>query len=83
MPVNVAVAVAETFSGAVSSCADRASGRMILAISNAPGAAMKLAAIKYSSGAPSSEYPTSTDPATVDRPPTITANRPERVKPLT
>jgi hypothetical protein len=40
---------------------------------------MKLAAIKYSSRAPRSEYPTSTEPATVESPPTITANNSERV----
>ena len=71
-----------TRSGSSASRSSSRSGRIILAISSAPGAAMNEAAMRYSSGAPSRAYPTSTDPATVDNPPTITANSPERVSPF-
>lgn len=55
------------------------SGIISLAISIAPGAAIKLAAMRYSNGAPRSEYPTRTQPATLAMPPTITVNSSERV----
>ena len=58
-------------------------GTRILAISRAPGAAMKQAAIRYSNSAPIWFRPTSTEPATVERPPTITAKSSDLVMPAT
>src|SRR5471032_3217402 len=55
------------------------SGSMSLAINRAPGADMKHAAIRYLSSTPSPAYPSSTEPATAAKPPTITANNSERV----
>ena len=52
---------------------------MSLANNNPPGAAIKDAAIKYSSGTPRDAYPASTDPATEASPPTITAKSSEGV----
>ena len=55
------------------------SGTIIFAMSSPPGAAMKAAAIRYSNCAPRSEYPTSTEPATLARPPLMMAKSSERV----
>ena len=57
------------------------SGSMSLAINRPPGAAMKLAASRYSNGTPNATYPAMTDPAIEAMPPTITANNSERVIP--
>jgi hypothetical protein len=55
------------------------SGSNSLAIKKPPGAAIKLAAIRYFISIPSKAYPANTEPATDDKPPTITAKSSERV----
>ena len=57
------------------------SGSISLAINRPPGAAIKLAASRYSNGTPSATYPAMTEPAMDAIPPTITANSSERVMP--
>ncbi len=55
MPLPFLRVVAATSSASRATASGSSSGRRILAMSRAPGAAMKLAAIRYSSGAPSRE----------------------------
>ena len=50
------------------------SGQKVFAISSEPGAFITDAASRYSSGAPSREYPIKVDPATDAKPPDIHAN---------
>ena len=57
-----------------SSLGTSVSGTMSFANISPPGAAMKEAAMRYSSGTPKDAYPAKTEPATEASPPTITAN---------
>ena len=88
-PEEAPVAAASiTFTGATSSSTSSStelgvsvSGCNILANNKPPGADMKQAAIKYSTGTPMSAYPASALPATEANPPTITANNSDCVMP--